>query len=130
MAYNFTYNGAPLLLEVETVIPFKTGLQDYEGQKLECKMYRYKVASDFAVEVFVPKINPTGAYSRGVLLNSNNEVIAVGTAGTHFNKKWAKDYLKAFNKKNKPGLAWIEAYRRELLRESRDDSQNYVRGYN
>jgi hypothetical protein len=115
MAYKFTYNGAPLLYETDSIIPFKTGLQDEDHEQLDCKIYCYKVADDLAVEVFIPKIHPTAAYSRGLLLNPQGDVIAVGKAGAHFQKAWVRDYLKAFNKKNKPGRAWVDRFRNQIL---------------
>lgn len=118
MAYKFTYTGAPLLFEEESVIPFKTGLHDYEGQQLECKTYRYKVASDIAVEVFIPKDHQTAAYTRGLLLDENGDVVATGSGCAHFQKAWVRDYLKTFNKRNKPGLAWIEDFRREIRQDA------------
>ena len=118
MAYSFNYKDAPLLEEREGYIPFKTGLQDYEGHQLECKIYRYKVAHDIAIEAYIPKIHPTTAYTRGFLLNEDGEVIAQSRTGLgHFQKAWLKDWLKTFNKKNKSGVRWVEDYRQDLIEE-------------
>lgn len=127
MAYKFTYNGAPLVSEQESVIPFKTGLQNYEGEKLECKIYRYKVARDIEIEVFIPKAHDTVAYTRGFLLNEAGEMISWNKTGLgHTNKSFVRGYLKAFTKKNKPGLAWIQKYRNALIKELNDDGFHYV----
>jgi hypothetical protein len=122
MLRSFTYNDAPLLEVRDSHVPFKTGLQDYEGEKLECKIYRYQVAPDIAVDVILPTKYPTTAYTRGLLLNKDGKVVAFNKTGlAHLNRTWLKDYLRKFNRTSRrKSIAWIEDYRAKLVTELND----------